>query len=48
MYSLLHKSKVLCLPADIQLQLFDSMVAPILFYGSEFTGFDVYVSKTEA
>ena len=35
MYSVLRKSKVLCLPADIQLQLFDSMVAPILLYRSE-------------
>ena len=40
MYSVLRKSKVLCLPADIQLQLFDSMVAPILLYGSEVSGFE--------
>ena len=40
MYSVLRKSRVLCLPVDIQLQLFDSMVAPILLYGSEAPGFE--------
>ena len=28
------------LPVDIQLQRFDSMVAPILLYGSEVSGFE--------
>ena len=40
MYSVLRKSKMLYMPVDIQLQLFDSMVAPILLYGSEVTGFE--------
>ena len=31
---------MLCLPVDIQLQLFDSMVSPILLYGSEVSGFE--------
>ena len=39
-HSVLRKSKVQCLPADIQLQLFDSMVAPNLLYRSEVTGFE--------
>ena len=38
MYAVLQKSRKLQLPVDIQLQLFDSMVAPILLYGSEVTG----------
>ena len=37
MFSILRKSRKLHLPRD--LQLFDSMVAPILLYGSEITGF---------
>ena len=40
MLSVLRKSKKLFLPVDIQLQLFDSMVAPILLYGSEVSGFE--------
>ena len=40
MFSVLRKSKKLFLPVDIQLQLFDSMVAPVLMYGSEFSGFE--------
>ena len=40
MYAVLRKSRNLQLPVDMQLQLFDSMVAPILLYGSEVTGFE--------
>ena len=40
MYAVLKKSRNLQLPVDIQLQLFDSMVAPILLHGSEVTGFE--------
>ena len=39
MFAVLGKSRKLHLPVDIQLQLFDSMVIPILLYGSEVTGF---------
>ena len=38
--SILRKSRKLHLPIDLQLQLFNSMVAPILLYVSEITGFD--------
>ena len=40
MFSILRKSRKLQLPVDLQLQLFDSMVVPILLYGSEITGFE--------
>ena len=40
MFSVLRKSRKLQLPADLQIQLFDSMVVPILLYGSEVTGFE--------
>ena len=39
MFAGLSKSRKLHLPVDIQLQLFDSMLIPILLYGSEVTGF---------
>ena len=39
-FSILKKSRKLHLPIALQLQLFDSMVAPILLYGSEITGFE--------
>ena len=39
MFSVLRKSRKLQLPVDLQIQLFDSMVVPILLYGSEVTGF---------
>lgn len=39
MYSLLDKVKKMLLPLDIQLQLFDALVKPILLYGSEIWGF---------
>ena len=38
MYSLLRVSKNLCLPIDVQLHLFDHMIALILLYGSEVWG----------
>ena len=37
MFSVLGKSRNLHLPVDLKLQLFDSMVVPILLYGSEVT-----------
>ena len=40
MFSVLKRSRKLQLPVDLQLQLFDSMVIPILLYGSEITGFE--------
>ena len=40
MFAVLSKSRKLHLPVDIQLQLFDSMVIPILLYGSDVTGFE--------
>jgi exonuclease III len=39
MYSILSKSKQISLPLDIQVQLFDVMIMPILTYGSEVWGF---------
>ncbi|MES9881062.1 MAG: reverse transcriptase domain-containing protein [Sedimenticola sp.] len=39
MYSLLKKSRSLNLPIDMQIELFDKMVKPILLYGSEIWGF---------
>ena len=40
MFSVMTKVKKLCLPVDIQLQLFDSMLSPILLYGSEVWGYE--------
>ena len=40
MFSLLTKSQVLELPIDIQLDLFEKTVVPILLYGSEVWGFE--------
>jgi len=40
MYSLIVKSKKLRLPVDIQLELFDHLVMPILLYGCEIWGFE--------
>ena len=39
MYSLLKKSRRLGLDIDVQLQLFDSVVAPVALYGCEIWGF---------
>ena len=38
MFSILKRSRVLNLPIDIQLNLNDSMVTPILLYGCEAWG----------
>ena len=40
MYSVLRKSISLHLPIDLQIKLFDSLVLPILLYGSEIWGYD--------
>ena len=40
MFSVLRKLRKLQLPVDLQIHLFDSMVVPILLYGSEVTGFE--------
>ena len=40
MYSILRKSRKLNLPIDIQLELFDTMVVPVLLYGCEVWGFN--------
>ena len=39
MYSLIKKCKHLCLPINIQIDLFNKMVKPILLYGCEIWGF---------
>ena len=40
MFSLISKARKLELPVDIQLELFDQLVGPILLYGCEIWGFD--------
>lgn len=40
MFSVLKKIRKLNLPVDIQLQMFDCMVGPILLYGAEVYGYD--------
>ena len=40
MFYVLCKSRKLCLPIDILLQLFDVMISPILMYGSEIWGYE--------
>ena len=40
LYSLLTKSRNLQLPIDLQLQLFDQLVLPVLLYGWEIWGFE--------
>ena len=39
MYSLLTRARKLSLPVDIQCELFNQLVTPILLYGSEVWGF---------
>ena len=39
MYSISKKSRKVCLPIDIQIEMFDTMVKPILMYGCEVWGF---------
>ena len=38
LYSILKKSRKLNLPIDLQIELFDTMVAPVLLYGCEVWG----------
>ena len=38
MFSVIRKSRILNLPIDMQLHLFDTMIAPILLYGCEVWG----------
>ena len=38
MFALISKARQLCLPVDIQLHLFDSLIMPILLYGCEIWG----------
>ena len=40
MFYVLKTSRKLCLPIYILLQLFDSMIAPILMYGAEVWGYE--------
>jgi len=40
MYSMLKKCRSLGLPIDLQLKMFDTMVAPILLHGCELWGFE--------
>jgi hypothetical protein len=46
MYSILNKAGKLCLPIDIKIQLFQSVVMPILLYGVEVWGFQ-HLDKVE-
>ena len=39
MYRLIRKSRSLVLPLDLQIELYEKMVKPILLYGSEVWGF---------
>ncbi len=38
MFHVIKKCRKLCLPVDLQLHLFDTMIVPILLYGSEVWG----------
>ena len=40
MFALLRRSRQLDLPIDLQLELFDSLIMPILLYGCEIWGFE--------
>ena len=40
MFSLLNKSNELGLPVDIQLELFDKLVPPVMLYGCEIWGYE--------
>ncbi len=40
MFAVMRKNRYLNLPIDIQLELFDRMIEPILLYGSEVWGFE--------
>jgi len=47
MFSLIAKSRKLQLPIDVQLELFDATVLPILLYGSEVWGFEKQIEECE-
>ena len=40
LYALFIKTKNISIPIDLQLKLFDSLVAPVLLYASEVWGFE--------
>ena len=40
MFSIIRKARKLFLPIDMQLNLFDTMVTPIILYGSEIWGIE--------
>ena len=40
MFALLRRSRQLDLPIDLQLELFDYLIMPILLYGCEIWGFE--------
>ena len=40
MFSLLNKSNELGLPVDVQLELFDKTVLPVMLYGCEIWGYE--------
>ena len=42
MYSLIAKCRKFSLPIDLQLELFDAIVLPVLTYGCEIWGYRVY------
>jgi hypothetical protein len=39
MYSIFKNSRKLCLPIDIQIEMFGTMVKPLVMYGCEVWGF---------
>ena len=39
-FAVMKKSRKLSLPVDLQLKLFDHMIAPTLLYGSEIWGYE--------
>ena len=40
LYSVYYKIRNIKIPIDLQLKIFDALVAPILLYGSEVLGFE--------
>ena len=45
MFNFVCKATTLNLPIDLQLELFDLMVLPIMLYGSEVWGHEVFISE---
>ena len=41
LYSVYYKIRNIKIPIDLQLKIFDALVAPILLYGSEVLGFEI-------